>query len=244
MLAPLARRAASFVFPSRCLACSTAPVERLGQGGVCAACWRALPELAPPRCARCDEALPGAEADARCGRCLLDPPAFDALRAAAPYAGSARRILLAFKFRGADYLGGRLAAAMAARLPAPEADEVVAVPATGRSRRARGYHPAALLAASVARRLGMPHRGGLLRKVRETERQSLLPLDRRAGNVRRAFAVDGAPAASVLLVDDVATSGATARECAARLRASGAERVVVWCFARASRTDPIEPETP
>jgi predicted amidophosphoribosyltransferase len=54
--------------------------------------------------------------------------------------------------------------------------------------------------------------------------------------------VDGIAAARVLLVDDVATSGATARECAARLRASGAERVVVWCFARASRTDPIDPE--
>jgi predicted amidophosphoribosyltransferase len=133
---------------------------------------------------------------------------------------------------------------MVARLSAPEAAEVVAVPATARSRRERGYHPAALLAASVARRLGLPHRAGRLRKVRETERQSRLPLDRRAGNVRRAFAVDGTPAASVLLVDDVATSGATARECAGRLRASGAERVVVWCFARASRTDPIEREAP
>ena len=244
MLAPIARRAASFLFPSRCLACDAAPVERLGQGGVCLACWRGLPELSPARCAGCDEALPGAEPGARCGRCLLDPPAFDALRAAAPYAGSARRILLAFKFRGADYLAGRLGAAMAARLPAPDAAEVVAVPATARSRRARGYHPAALLAASVARRLDLPCRTGRLRKIRETERQSLLPADRRAGNVRRAFAVEGTPAASVLLVDDVATSGATARECASRLRAAGARRVVVWCFARASRTDPVEPEVP
>jgi ComF family protein len=242
LLAPLARRAASFLFPSRCLACSAAPVERLGRGGVCDACWCGLPELAAPRCAGCDEALPGAESDARCGRCLLDPPAFEALRAAAPYAGSARRILLAFKFRGADYLAGHLAGAMAARLPAPDADEVVAVPATARSRRERGYHPAALLAASVARRLGVPHRSGRLRKVRETERQSLLPAARRPANVRRAFAVAGTPAPRVLLVDDVATSGATARECAARLRDAGAERVVVWCFARASRTDPIDPE--
>jgi len=244
LLAPLARRAARFVFPSRCLACGTAPVEALGQGGVCDACWRRLPELASPRCRDCDEPLPGGEPDARCGRCLLDPPAFDALRAAAPYGGSARGILLAFKFRGADYLAGRLATAMTTRLAAPEVDEVVAVPATARSRRERGYHPAALLAASVARRLGLPHRRGLLRKVRETERQSRLPLDRRAGNVRRAFAIAGTPAAGVLLVDDVATSGATARECAARLRAAGAERVFVWCFARASRTDPIDLETP
>ena len=243
MLAPLARRAASFLFPSRCLACDAGFVERLWQGGVCDACWSAIPPLAAARCARCDEALPGAEADARCGRCLLDPPAFDALRAAAPYAGSARRILLAFKFRGADYLAERLAGAMTARLPSPDADEIVAVPATARRRRERGYHPAALLAAAVARRLDRPHRSARLRKVRETERQSLVPAARRTANVRRAFAVEGTPASRVLLVDDVATSGATARECAARLRAAGAERVVVWCFARASRTDVFDPET-
>jgi len=243
LLAPIARRAASFLFPSRCLACDTGPVERLWRGGVCDVCWGAIPELDAARCASCDEALPGAEPDARCGRCLLDPPAFDALRAAAPYAGSGRRILLAFKFRGADYLAGHLAGAMAARLRSPHADEVVAVPATARRRRERGYHPAALLAAALARRLDLPHRPARLRKVRETERQSLVPAARRRANVRRAFAVEGTPASRVLLVDDVATSGATARECAARLRAAGAERVVVWCFARASRADAIEPET-
>src|SRR5262249_39661113 len=101
-VAPLARRAASFLLPSRCLACGIRPAERLWQGAVCDACWLALPELGTPRCAACDEALPGAVPDARCGRCLLDPPAFDALRAAVPYSGSARRILLAFKFQGAD----------------------------------------------------------------------------------------------------------------------------------------------
>ena len=213
-------------------------MEELRRGGVCASCWSAVPQRDPGRCARCDETLPGrAGAGGLCGRCLLDPPPFASLEAAVPYRGTARSILLAFKFEGADFLGARLAETMTRRLPAPDADEVAAVPSTARARRARGYHPAAVLAAAVARRLDRPFSPDLLRKVRETEKQSRVRAAGRAANVRRAFAVDGVPSRSVLLVDDVATSGATARECAARLTAAGAERVTVWCFARASRTD-------
>jgi predicted amidophosphoribosyltransferase len=126
---------------------------------------------------------------------------------------------------------------MARRLEPPDVLEIVAVPATPRARRARGYHPAAVLAAALARRLDLPFAADRLVKVRDTEIQSRMPAARRASNVRRAFGVRGTPAPRVLLVDDVATSGATARECAARLVGAGARTVAVWCFARASRAD-------
>ena len=237
----LAKAAARFFLPSVCLACRRNPAERLFRGGVCEACWDALPATDAELCDCCGQALPGAQPPSRCGRCLLDPPDFERLRAAAPYRGSAREILLAFKFRGADYLGPRLAAVMASRLERPEAAEVAAVPATPRARRARGYHPAGVLAAEVARRLGLPFNSKRLVKARETEVQSRLPAERRAANVRRAFRTQGRPAAHVLLVDDVATSGATARECARGLAEAGASTVTVWCFARSSRSD-ISPE--
>jgi ComF family protein len=236
----LARAAARFVFPSSCLACGRDAGEFF-RGGVCAKCWEDLPSLEDGRCARCDETLAAAPFAAECGRCLLEPPPFVRLRAAAPYSGSAREVLLAFKFRGADYLAPRMADAMRERLDAPEADEIAAVPATARARRARGYHPADLLARAVARGLGLPYGRARLAKTRETGVQSRLPLSDRARNVRRAFAVRGRPAPRVLLIDDVATSGATARECARRLVDAGAERVTVWCFARASRAD-AQPE--
>lgn len=196
-----------------------------------------MPGREPSRCGRCDEALPGAPAGALCGRCLDDPPAFGRLEAAAPYRGPARRILLAFKFQGADFLGARMAQVMAGRLVLPDVEEIAAVPATPRARRARGYHPAAVLGAALSGLLRVPFAAGRLVKVRETEIQSRIGADGRAANVRRAFAVRGKPGASVLLVDDVATSGATARECAARLAGAGARTVAVWCFARASRSD-------
>ncbi len=233
----VARAAARFVLPSDCLACRELPVDRFFEGGVCVACWEALPEREAGRCARCDESLPGSMGPAVCGRCLLDPPEFGTLRAAVPYRGSAREILLAFKFRGADYLGSRLADVMLGRLPEPEAAEIVCVPATSRSRRARGYHPAEVLASALSRRLRIPFARRRLVKSRETEVQSRLPLSERASNVRLAFRAAARPAASVLLVDDVATSGATARECARRLARAGARRIDVWCFARASRAD-------
>jgi predicted amidophosphoribosyltransferase len=239
----LARAAARFFLPSVCLSCRVRRADDLFRGGVCGDCWDALPVPEAARCSRCDEALPGAADPARCGRCLLDPPDFERLRAAAAYRGSARRILLAFKFQGADYLGPRLAAVIAQRLGRPEADEIAAVPATPRARRARGYQPSEALAAALALRLDLPFAAERLVKVRETEIQSRLPAARRAGNVRGAFQVRGTPRRRVLLVDDVATSAATARECARQLALAGAGAVTVWCFARASRTD-IDPEAP
>jgi predicted amidophosphoribosyltransferase len=236
-LIELARAAARFLLPSVCLACGSEPVDEFFRGGVCRGCWEAIPSPPEGACDRCAEALPGAPAPSTCGRCLLDPPPFDALRAAAPYLGSAREILLAFKFRGADSLGAHLAEVMERRLAFPRCEEVASVPATRRSRRVRGYHPADVLAEAVARRLGLPYARRRLVKVRETEVQSRVPLGRRSANVWRAFRVAGAPAPTVLLVDDVATSGATARECARLLKRAGAREVWIGCFARASRVD-------
>ena len=227
---------AGFVLPSRCLACDAAPLSRFLRGGVCEACWEALPQPPAGRCAICDETLPAFEAE-RCGRCTLEPPPFDRLAAAAPYSGTAREILLAFKLRGADSLAPHLARRMEQRLALPAGiDEVTAVPATPRARR-RAPHAAELLARALGRLTRLPLAMERLEKRRETERQSSLPFERRADNVRGAFAARGRAPKSVLLVDDVATSGATARACAGVLRRSGAEIVTVVCFARASRAD-------
>lgn len=213
-------------------------MEDFFRGGVCDTCWRALPSVDGLRCEICDEPLAAADAG-RCGRCILDPPAFRSMRAAAPYRASARSILLAFKFRGADYLGPRIADVVIARLGPPSSPpvEVAAVPATRRSTRRRGYHPAEVLGEAVAKRLGVRFVARSLSKIRETARQSGLTLDRRRANVRGAFRARRAVPGPILLVDDVATSGWTARECAAALVAAGAETVDVWCFARASRDD-------
>jgi len=157
-----------------------------------------------------------------------------------PYRGAARPILIAFKFRGAAFLAPHLARIMVERLGGEDAGylEVVPVPAT-RGSRLRADHAADLLARAVAERLGAPLALRRLRKVRRTERQSALAGDRRRANVRGAFEAAAGTPKRVLLVDDVATSGSTARECASALRRAGARDVDVWCFARATRDDDI-----
>jgi len=251
-LNPIIRSAANFLFPSFCLACRGGFVERFLRGGVCEPCWEMLPVPKEPRCDACDEPLdsrqesgespisPGRSEIERCGRCLLSPPPFRSLRAAAPYRGSARQVLIAFKFGGADYLAPRLARIMVDRLaPSDVWDEAAAVPATVRAR-LHGDHAADLLAAAVAKNLGIRFSPRRLAKVRSTDRQSGLPLARRAQNVRGAFRARAGAPSRVLLVDDVATSGATARECARLLLKAGAREVDVWCFARASRDDMLD----
>jgi len=234
----VARSAAAFLFPSRCLLCEQSELEAFFRGGICDGCWKAIPALAAPRCERCDESVPTAD-PALCGRCLLEPPEFRSLRSAAAYRGRARDLLLLFKFRGADYLAPHLARLLVGRLSSGQlADEVTAVPAR-RLERLRRDHAAEILAAGVARELGLPFEPRRLEKLRPTRRQSGLPLAQRAVNVAGAFGARAEAPRRVLLIDDVATSGATARACARALRRAGAETVDVWCFARATRDDEI-----
>jgi predicted amidophosphoribosyltransferase len=148
------------------------------------------------------------------------------------YEGAARNIVRAFKYAGADYLAPKLARS----IPIPGLDDppeaVIAVPSTRRERREKGFEPAALLAAALARRAGLPLRGDVLRKTRETRRQARLSLPERRRNVAGAFESGRAPT-RVLLVDDVVTSGATLAACARALVRAGARRVTAAAFARA-----------
>lgn len=231
----IGRAIGKFLVPSACLACGRTGGVRLFRGGVCEECWTGLP-LPDEGCPICADPLPGSDS-AGCGRCQISPPPFARLSAAAAYRGSAREILIAFKFGGADFLAPRLAAFMVERIGVPsDFDEVTAVPGRARARLLRD-HAAERLAGEVADALEVEFASDRIRKVRATARQSALPAARRAANVSGAFSARPGAPARVLLVDDVATSGATARECARALRRAGAREVYVWCFARANRYD-------
>jgi ComF family protein len=203
---------------------------------VCGACIaRFAPDVA--RCPRC--ALPG-RAGGPCGACLRDPPPFEHAVAALDYGFPWDALVAAFKFRDALDLGPALARAVAnavrtAGVALPSL--VVPVP-LGRLRlRERGYNQAWELARRVGRELGLQADAHALARHIDTRRQLELPLERRLANVRGSFEVAARDARRVrgrcvALVDDVMTTGATAREAARTLLDAGARSVQVWVAAR------------
>lgn len=174
--------------------------------------------LAPPRCLACAE--PVAAGRPLCGGCRRDMPWLGSRDAPVyspvAYAGPARDLVLALKFHGRVAAAKVMAAQIAANAPPGLLDgTLVPVPAHRARRRQRGFDPAALLARELARRTRLPVLAALVREDGPRDGQVGRTRDARlAGpDVRLRRRVD----APVLLVDDVVTTGATLRACAAAL---------------------------
>jgi ComF family protein len=180
-----------------------------------------------------------------CGACLIDPPPFDATAAATTYGFPWDRVIGAFKFHGALDLTAALVDLMAdARTGSarPETTLLLPVPLSRQRLRERGYNLAWELARRLGRRIGCDSDCDLLLRIRDTPHQLTAPPERRAANVRGAFAIEPRrrgelQGRSVTLVDDVMTSAATASELTRVLQAAGAARVEVWVIARTPRAD-------
>jgi predicted amidophosphoribosyltransferase len=214
------------LLPPRCVACH-GPAS-----GLCSSCRGALRPIGSPRCARCG--APTAWPVERCRECAGRRLAFASASSAYIYAGPAAAFVRAWKERGLRHLAPLAAELVLAQLERPAADVITYIPPDRVRQLERARHPAQALAHELAARWGLgcvP----LLERRRVTERQATLPLARRGGNMRHAFAPTREARSRVLLIDDVYTSGSTANAAASALRRGGASRVDVMTFARAVR---------
>lgn len=225
------RRALDLIFPPRCEGCGT-----LGRDWFCDRCIASMRRIAPPFCARCGEELPGDEAAcASCARHPL-PDALAGIRSVARFEGPLRSAIHALKYDGrtvlAEPLGEMLAREVAA-LPGPFAC-IVPVPLHERRERERGYNQSALLAGVVARRAGIPVDRALLVRARDTRPQvDMQSAQARRANVAGAFeAVRQLHGERIIVVDDVASTGATLADCARALADSGAGQIWGLTLAR------------
>lgn len=230
-----------------CAACREA-LDRPIEGPVCPTCWAMVQRLTPPLCDLCGDPLPPMAAPFRvCRRCLADPPHFDTARSVGPYAGSLRAIIHAFKYDGRRTLAGPLAALMreAGAGLLEGADAVVPVPLHPWRAMHRGFNQAE----DLARHLGLPVCQPI-RRVRHGPPQASLNGRERRANVtqafgRRALTVGWDHAQTkrlrnrtVVLVDDVMTTGATLDECSRALLETGVTRVRVLTVARVPAPPP------
>jgi ComF family protein len=211
-----------------CAACRE-PLEEPTRGAVCASCWFAIEAFVPPCCASCGDALPSwrtiSVAESVCARCRRTPQPFSVAAAIGPYRGTLQRIVQALKYDARTTIARPLAERM--RTAAPRvlagADAVVAVPLHRSRERRRGFNQAR----EIARHLGLPVLDALVRQ-RPTPSQADLPASRRHANVRGAFALRGGVnvrGLTLVVVDDVSTTGATLAACARPLLDGGAREV-------------------
>jgi ComF family protein len=253
----------SVVFPADCRICKN-PLSRLTRIPVCTSCWNDLPAQAASLCSRCGEDVgvsdfgetPGDEI--LCRLCRLAPPQFEKAVAHGAYQGTMRSLLHLLKYEGLEPVALRLGALIAERVALisglPQRMLVAPVPLFKARHRERGFNQAELLASGTMRalrRLRQEWEGefapGVLARQRATQSQAGLSLSERRRNLRGAFFVPDpsrVQGRDVLLIDDIYTTGATARACSQALKRAGASSVWVATAARAQRAqiDSFKPE--
>jgi ComF family protein len=235
-MASLAEALVSTFLPAGCTLCHRPLPWRASAAGVCPSCW-SLVAAHGATCPRCGE--PDVDGEP-CLQCRTSPPPWQAATSFGPYRGLLRQLVLALKHGRRDELARPLGDLLAESWRAatwPQPDLVTAVPMWWLRRLGRGFNQAELLARHLAAAVGAPYQPTLRR------RRGL----RQVGRGRAArLALSGAEftprrrlAGRVLLVDDVLTTGATARACCRALERAGAREIFVLTLARTERSGRI-----
>lgn len=229
LLYQLAWTCIDWVFPPTCGGC-TAPGVRW-----CKTCQDGLARISDEMCPVCGEPQTGRQV---CRACTQEPPYFNALRSCAIFQGPFRRALHRLKYQNDIGLGEALSIHLIELYNQYrwQIDFIVPVPLSPTRMRERGYNQSSLLGRPFARAINKPFRSDMLMKSRETHTQVGLSALERKKNVAGAFTAQSrlAQGKSILIVDDVTTTGSTISACAQALREAGASAVYGLTLTRAA----------
>ncbi len=233
----------SVLAPQQCVGCGYA-----GEW-LCADCRLTVQRLPQPICPQCGYPQAHSLQHSACKFCRRYGQLLLNVRSYAFHEGCLRQAVLALKFKGKSNIAPFLGAWLASVLPAerPENAILVPVPLSEQRLKERGYNQAELLAKPVAARHRLPLQPDALRRVRTTQAQSRLTQFERQHNTAGAFVAQPAILAkrTVILVDDVCTTGATLTACAQACRLAGAS--AVWAITLTRAKNPwqeIQPQPP
>lgn len=233
-------RSINTVLPARCVLTGELVVQ---QGMLSPAAWSALDFIADPLCDHCGIPFDfEVEDKSVCASCLAEPPPYTRARAALVYGEKSRDLILGFKHADKLHIVKAFSPWLmrAGQEMIKASDVIVPVPLHRWRMIARRYNQAALIAQDLGKVSGVSVSLEALKRVRSTPSQGHLDMKERARNVKRAFAVPVAAKSriagkTVLLVDDVYTTGSTVRECTNALLKAGASAVHVLALARVVR---------
>lgn len=231
----------NLLLPIRCVSCG---VIVDGNGGICPACFAKIHFISAPYCSLCgmpfeyaEQGFETSENALICGRCIENPPFYSKAMSAIKYNENSRSLLLSFKYFDRTDLAETFSKWMisAGEDVIKKSDIIIPVPMHKTRMLIRKYNQAALLANKISIKTNIPTVHNILVRNKKTAPQKQ-GREKRALNVKGAFKVlnpDIITDKSVLLIDDVITSGATINECATTLKKNGAKDVFALSLARA-----------
>lgn len=229
---------ADLLYPRICPGCGR-PVDRPGRS-CCWSCFSSISLFTESLCERCGGFVAGKIGhEFLCGACLSHLPAFERARAAGCFTGLLRTLLHDYKYHGALWLTPDLTdlleGAFRAQFLADQVDLILPVPLHPFRKRERTYNQSEELARALAKRLDRLCKPDLLQRIRYTDSQTTLSAPKRRENLKGAFIAhhpEWIVGRTILLIDDVMTTGATFDACAVVLKQAGAKHIWALSVAR------------